>query len=300
MFVPHPFNTTVAFSRAPQIIISKQAYEKMWQYVDQCDVEIGWLGTVERIGFQFIIQDIFLPEQDVTAATTEITEDGLRGLANELLTRPDGVELWNKMLFWGHSHVTMGTTASSVDENQMDTFRKNDVPYFIRGIFNKHGRGQFDLFLYEQEIVIHDVPWSLEVSMNEVDQASVSEEMESKLNRTSFGSVLGSWRGYQHYSMAENQDQAFEPDYSSYDSQLERWKIGDRIEVAINGEDYTGTITGLGRDQISDEAIAIIQFDDGDVGECYFDELMAGPPLKPQKSQKPKRRKARRKSVHGK
>jgi len=77
----------------PQIIIKKQALAKMKILIDECDDEIGWLGTAFREKNTILIDDVFLFRQEVHSATTEITTEGLTQFAEEILAREGGIEL---------------------------------------------------------------------------------------------------------------------------------------------------------------------------------------------------------------
>jgi hypothetical protein len=160
MFRPHDFKTKVL--GAPTITIDQGAYDDMWHLVDEVKLEVGWLGVVEQKSFlEFHIKEIFLIEQDVSAAMTELDETGLAKLYERLLDQPNGVDKVNALRFWGHSHVNMETSPSGQDETQMDLFKKNECNWFIRGIFNKHGKAQFDVFYFDLGISFRDVEWKL-------------------------------------------------------------------------------------------------------------------------------------------
>ena len=123
-FCQHSFAKKIELiSCLPRILISRSAYNKMWHLVDIADKEVSWLGTCRRIEQDFLIEEVFLFKQEVAATTCEISADGLAEVANELLTsRPDGIEICNRLCFWGHSHVNMGTSPSGQDESQMENF----------------------------------------------------------------------------------------------------------------------------------------------------------------------------------
>lgn len=165
MFVPHSFTNQVEFidGRSPMVYMTRDAYSRMWHYVDIASKEVGWLGTVRLTRYgNFLIDEVFLLEQEVSAAQTEISEAGIARLAQELIdTRENGVEMVNRIRFWGHSHVRMGTFPSGQDEAQMQHFHQNDCPWFVRGILNKLGRMQFDIFLWNAGVKVTDVPWAI-------------------------------------------------------------------------------------------------------------------------------------------
>src|SRR3989344_5541461 len=165
LFMPHSFANQVEFidGGPPMVYMTRDAFSRMWHFVDIADEEVGWLGTVRQTRYgNFLIEEVFLLEQEVSAAQTEISEDGIAKLAQELIeTRPDGVDVANSIHFWGHSHVRMGTSPSGQDETQMRHFQQNDCPWFVRGILNKLGRMQFDIFLWDAGVKITDAPWAI-------------------------------------------------------------------------------------------------------------------------------------------
>lgn len=147
-------------TKIPRIGISSSALVKMFIYVNECSDEVGWLGTVEKLNNQhYVITDVYLFEQDVHATTTEITPEGLSEFAEELLQQPNGMEVWNNIKMWGHSHVNMGVTPSGQDDKQMKEFADVGHEWFIRLIANKKGDMKLDFFHYQMGITFIDVPW---------------------------------------------------------------------------------------------------------------------------------------------
>ena len=60
-------------SFCPRIDVSYMAQMKMDMYVEIAQKEVGWYGLVERTGEStFYIHDVYMIEQEVNAATTEI------------------------------------------------------------------------------------------------------------------------------------------------------------------------------------------------------------------------------------
>mgnify|MGYP001580031306 CR=1 FL=1 len=187
-FAQHAFGGQVEFlsgGGVPTVFITREAYSRMWHYVDIADEEVGWFGTVRVTKYgNYLIEEVFLGEQEVSAAQTEISGDGLAQIGQNLIdTRPDGVEQASKLFFWGHSHVRMGTSPSGQDEKQMDEFRENGCPWFIRGILNKLGRMEFTIFLWEAGVKIVDVPWAIYEHVDESIRAGIEAEFKAKVTR---------------------------------------------------------------------------------------------------------------------
>ncbi len=183
-FVPHEFGRKVELmGGVPRVLVTRAAYSRMWHYVDIGDEEVGWLGTAERLpSGDFLIGEVFLLEQEVHATTTEISAEGVAALAEELITsRPDGVEMVSSIRFWGHSHVRMGTSPSGQDEFQMRLFRENECDWFVRGIFNKLGRAQFDIFLYKEGVIVRDAAWAIFEPVDTGERTQIEAEFSAKV-----------------------------------------------------------------------------------------------------------------------
>lgn len=208
MLTPHNFSQKYSLLSVPEkpiIYIDKTTLEKMYHYINLCDKEIGWLGTVEQDEDDFVIHDVFLLKQDVSGTHTKFDPDVVAEFYQELLKQEGGAELANKILFWGHSHVNMDTNPSGQDDSQMDEFGQNGNDFFIRGIFNKKGKASFSVFYYKKNYAIHDVEWAI---LNEFDwnqESAIKEEIESKVSHQI---------GYHYNSHGSNSG---EPNYQNGD-----------------------------------------------------------------------------------
>lgn len=154
-------------TQVPQVMINPIAISKMWTYVDECSDEIGWLGTAIKDGNDYYIQDVYLFDQDVHSTTTEITPEGLTKFAEAMLEQSDGIEIWNNLKVWGHSHVSMSVSPSSQDDHQMETFADCGHEWFIRIIANKKGDLVIDLYDFKASVAFIDLPWEITRSIEE-------------------------------------------------------------------------------------------------------------------------------------
>lgn len=163
---------------APRVGITSEALAKMSIYVDECSDEIGWLGTAHKNEQQntILIDDVYLFDQDVHGTTTEITPEGLSQFAEELLTMgEEGMEIWNNLRMWGHSHVNMGVTPSGQDNTQMNTFKEGGHEWFIRLIANKQGEMKLDLYDYKHGIIFTDLQW---VEVMSDDERQIQDQID--------------------------------------------------------------------------------------------------------------------------
>ncbi|HEY9788364.1 MAG TPA: hypothetical protein V6D17_23445 [Candidatus Obscuribacterales bacterium] len=161
---PHFFRPRLDLLKdGPRVLVSPEAYMRMCLYIELAPKEVGWQGTVTRLpNGDFFIEKTFLLEQEVTSVETELTVRGREKLTMDLLEKGgEGLEEANRLRFWGHSHVRMGTHPSGTDENTMRQFQQENLPWYIRGIFTKLGKGQFTVYLFEEGIRIWDASWAV-------------------------------------------------------------------------------------------------------------------------------------------
>ena len=151
----------------PRVFFLPTAWREMNYIIDYCPVEIGWLGLVEQPNKNdLLITDIFVPEQEVTGATTEIDEQAHAKLVLDLDSQGRDV---NKLLYWGHSHVNMGVSPSRTDEEQLAHYieQLETSDFFIRGIHNKKGDAKVDVFDVKNNLLFQKVSiglWAAELS----------------------------------------------------------------------------------------------------------------------------------------
>lgn len=167
----------------PNVIIMKEALIKMKLFIQGCSDEIGWLGTAHQEKDNIIIDDVILFDQEVHSTTTEITPEGLSKFGEELLKLPNGVDLWNSIKVWGHSHVNMGTNPSGQDDDQMITFKDCGHDWFIRIIGNKSGDLKLDIYNYKQGITYKNIKWIEGVTKDELEIEEVIKQLQEKLEK---------------------------------------------------------------------------------------------------------------------
>jgi len=140
---------------APRVFYTDVAWSKLQLAIHHCAKEVGWFGTVERTqSGNFLITDIFVLKQEVTAATTEIDGDALNALYEELFQQGKDP---NQLRYWGHSHVNMAVSPSINDEEMVQEYVEDlgADDFFIRGIYNKRGASKVDVYIKQNE----DMGW---------------------------------------------------------------------------------------------------------------------------------------------
>ena len=133
------YNTNIP---APEVRYTPEVYDFIQHFIFSQPQEIGWLGLVDKTDYGYLVTNIYIPEQTVSAAETDIDSDAMAALALEI---DDAGLDPSKLLYWGHSHVNMAVSPSHQDEEQIAAFIENN-PFFIRGIYNKHGDRKIDVY----------------------------------------------------------------------------------------------------------------------------------------------------------
>ena len=164
-FSPHEFKTEIITANDEVlIIVPLNIVADMVAIAGLVQDEVSWLGTVERDGHIFTVSEIFVPEQTVSAAETEMTEGGIAEIGLELIEADNGDPArCNKLRFWCHTHPWGGTGPSGPDVAQTKKLLESVDDFFIRGIANKKGKIQFTLWLIKEGVTIMDCPWSSEL-----------------------------------------------------------------------------------------------------------------------------------------
>lgn len=194
-FLAHEFAQKFVFSGSqPRVLISREAYLDTAILVDEVETEVGWLGLVSRQGNDFLIEKIFLLKQEVSSVTTELDAGAIAELT-AMVIADGGIEAANKLRFWGHSHVNMGTTPSGQDEAQMAVFQ-DSCEWFVRGIFNKGGRAEISLFLWDIGIRIDDVPWEIYDAADERRVTAIRAEIAAKVKTKAYAYHSAQYGGY--------------------------------------------------------------------------------------------------------
>jgi hypothetical protein len=144
-----------AKTRIPTVFYTIEVKALIDLIVAHCPKEVGWWGTVETLASgDYLISDIYVPEQFVTGTETDILPDAMMSMALGIIQEGKDPDT---LYYWGHSHVNMGVTPSGQDEDQVETYL-DDHAVFIRGIYNKSGNSKVDVYDRDRGLVFQCVP----------------------------------------------------------------------------------------------------------------------------------------------
>ncbi len=128
-------------SKCPVIVrLNYNAYSKLRGYINNVENEVGGLGSVFIKGQSLIVKDIFLIEQEVSGASTNLSADGLAKFYQERLKANKKDDMGSYKLWW-HSHYNFNTFWSKTDDDTIDGFDQEtkEDNWFLSIVGNQEG-----------------------------------------------------------------------------------------------------------------------------------------------------------------
>lgn len=166
-----------------KVIFTLEAYQKMMQLTYTCSDEVGWHGTVTRLGAkEFLIDDILVFPQIVTGASVDPDEEEFGLWMTQLMMKEDDedIEIINRLRFHGHSHVRMHTSPSAKDDQyQLDMLTKIR-DYYIFLITNKDSK--HNIMIYDVEENVYYDKDDIVIKIQLQDGSSLSTWVSDKLS----------------------------------------------------------------------------------------------------------------------
>ena len=184
--------------KKPTIYFAPDAWARVCALVRECDDEIGWHGLAEPVkddDGKFVgvwVREIFVPKQTVSGATVDVADDAAFEYMDDLTKR--GLQDSAKFIrYWGHSHVNMGVSPSSVDTKFWnDALNKNGKPEFYAStIHNKKGEayGRLTFWFPEYGLFEEDANVVLGIPGSMLKWAA--ETVKAKLSKETFKTYVG-------------------------------------------------------------------------------------------------------------
>lgn len=170
--------------RRATVKFTAEAYKKMWSLIDGFTTEVGWHGVAKRgddaSKDEYIISDVFVYPQMVDGANVNTDQNRYQ---TWLYSHEN--EVFNNLRFHGHSHVNMGTSPSSVDNNLYSEFlaQLTDDDFYIFMIWNKRKEKTIKIYDMKKNILFETADVTVEIETDDsdnIDFASMTaEELEA-------------------------------------------------------------------------------------------------------------------------
>jgi len=97
------------------VMLSQKAFGQLFGWACSTSREISCLGAIRRHGNLFIVEEFYLVKQSGSAAATELDQEAIAKLMEELLAAGKQEQL-GSIKCWAHSHPGMGVFWSATDE----------------------------------------------------------------------------------------------------------------------------------------------------------------------------------------
>lgn len=185
-----PIKGATKYPEEPTIHFTREAWVKQCHLVTKCDKEVGWFALVDydEPANTFTITEIVIPNQEVTAAETNIGKEDLADAAMILIEAGKNT---SKMYAWFHSHVNMGVSPSAQDEYQVEEFLEDladqpEVPAFIRGIQNKKGDLKLDVYYVQHGVAYQNVDFYVIHDDDPQWFTDIEKEVKDKVNERTY------------------------------------------------------------------------------------------------------------------
>ena len=169
------FNKTLEDTKErATLLYTPLAWTKQCLLIKEFSSEVAWHGVVERLedreGNVYLVPDIMVYPQKVTGATVEMDDEGY---AKWCFEHADD-ERYDNISFQGHSHVSMGTTPSSVDLKHQDEIMSMlpDDGFYVFTIWNKSLSNYNKIFDLKRNVVFENA----DITMAIVDENGTLDE----------------------------------------------------------------------------------------------------------------------------
>lgn len=244
-------------SRMPTVFFSDFAWAQLWTIIEYCKDEVGWYGLVdETTEGDYVISEIFVPEQEVSSATTDIEPEAMGKLAAQL--EAAGKDS-SKLRYWGHSHVHMAVRPSVTDEEQIQEYLDH-VDWFIRGIHNKKMESKLDVYDVTNNI-IHQCCKGQRVpaALSHDDKVGLIKEIDANVTkkwqnyggyrgpqnpRTNVNGTVQSVNGNVKNQKPQSQGGAMTPSQHNQQQLNDQWEGFEDDDVRFAGYGYGGNGRG--------------------------------------------------------
>lgn len=164
-----------------KVIFEDEAYKKMYALIDKCTNEIGWWGLVERTSEkEFLIKDIIVPPQTVTGVTVTTDDKAYPEWEGAL-----DDDTFNAMKFYGHSHVNMSVSPSSIDTTFYNNRLQNEKRFLILGIFNKRRELWMNIYDVENNVLYEKDDISVTYYVSEADSWA-EQQIKEKVTKPAY------------------------------------------------------------------------------------------------------------------
>jgi hypothetical protein len=116
------------------ILFTDQAWRMVMLAAKFKSLEVAFFGRCAIEDGIAVVDDILIPPQEVAGAAAEMEVEQLDWLMEQIIQRGDTADQWFGNIFWGHSHVNMGTSPSGTDHDTLKKLAKQSNKGYALGV----------------------------------------------------------------------------------------------------------------------------------------------------------------------
>lgn len=265
----------------PRVILSAEAYKKLFAYIDLVDTEITGFADVEydKERNAFYVTTVYLLKQEAQDAEVDMDEDTIGEFLYECISM--GMKQLPRL--WWHSHATMSAFFSSIDDNTIENFSTSG--WMLALVGNKSRMMKADLMIFEPyPIRVSDLPITFEKEKEEYPKELV-DEVAAKVTQKKFSYTPTTHGAGAPYAPGWHNDDRFDdeddPIYGKFGGHPQgaprvgqQAKTWEPIESKEIGAIFMGFANGFATYQLpEDEIDAMTLIDDLDLQKEWDDDL---------------------------
>lgn len=214
--------------KIPKVFISSEANAKMNFYVNNVTAEVSGLGIISQKEGIFLIEDIYIFKQEVTAIDTVLDQKEIAMLIVKMVKNGQDP---SKLRLWWHSHDNMPVFWSVTDDNTISSFRKT-TDWFISIVKNKTGENLCRLDLFKPFSITLETPLNV---LSPILDGKKQEELLSEIaTKVTIKKAVKPVKKGGHYVYGRNYDE------DELSETIRPAKSGSTRKIAGNGNRSRG------------------------------------------------------------
>lgn len=162
----------------PKIFFTVEARQKIDKYIELAEGEVSGFGLVDRIGKNFLVSQIYIHEQEASAADVDINSKVLAKFQYEIIKNglpPETIKLW-----W-HSHADFSPFWSGTDKETIELLSQK---WMLSIVGNKAGHWRTRLDIFDPaRCTIHGLPLDIYVENDEALHEELKKEIKDKVKK---------------------------------------------------------------------------------------------------------------------
>jgi len=176
------------------LYIDPLCLKKIQYWADAAVGEVSGLGIVSQEEDRMVVRDVYILEQECSAADTELDPEAISKLMADLIRNDKDPA---KLKFWWHSHVNMGVFWSGTDDSCAETLSRE---YAFSTVVNKKGESKTRLDLYNPFRITVDNIKLIELSAEDEGlKEQCANDVKEKVRRATYSSNINKHQRYNAY-----------------------------------------------------------------------------------------------------